>query len=364
LHLRTLVTQARSLYACGDTRKAWDVIADVDWSILDSYARLNALLLLLDVSVDLLCLDESTERDLRLRAEQWRDRFAVDSEIAEIGLAWVAARAAHYRGDRTSFVANSDAALSSLRPLAYGREREALKAFCRFATDAACGWADFGDFAKAGELLREIMSVLNSRTDLPPSLLAEVHAALARIYASDVATFPLWQASRDEAGGLANKHGFLRTAWLCQYLDAAVALGRTRTTQSDDGIGALANSVEMSSSAVWTRVVSELVAKPRVRGKTSDAAPFEIRRYRVIFKNVRQAAGVRSQTSLSLRTPLALTPRQSEIAELAARGASDRDIAAQLGISHRTVANHLATVLDQLGIRSRRQLAGRLDAKA
>jgi DNA-binding NarL/FixJ family response regulator len=55
-----------------------------------------------------------------------------------------------------------------------------------------------------------------------------------------------------------------------------------------------------------------------------------------------------------------LTPREREIAELAARGMSSPDIARELVVSVRTVDNHLQHVYVKLGIRRRAELAARL----
>ena len=48
-----------------------------------------------------------------------------------------------------------------------------------------------------------------------------------------------------------------------------------------------------------------------------------------------------------------LTPQELEIAELAAAGLPNKKIAERLGISHRTVGNHLYQVYAKLGIASR-----------
>jgi DNA-binding CsgD family transcriptional regulator len=52
-----------------------------------------------------------------------------------------------------------------------------------------------------------------------------------------------------------------------------------------------------------------------------------------------------------------LTAREREVADLAARGLSDRDIAARLHLSERTVQSHLYRSYRKLGVTSRDQLA-------
>jgi DNA-binding CsgD family transcriptional regulator len=62
--------------------------------------------------------------------------------------------------------------------------------------------------------------------------------------------------------------------------------------------------------------------------------------------------------------PAGLTRREHEIAELAARGLPDRDIADRLVVSVRTVESHLGRVYRKLGVSSRRDLPGALAAAA
>jgi DNA-binding NarL/FixJ family response regulator len=55
--------------------------------------------------------------------------------------------------------------------------------------------------------------------------------------------------------------------------------------------------------------------------------------------------------------PDPLTPREREIAGLVARGLTNRQIAADLSISERTVSTHLTRVLGKLGFTTRSQAA-------
>ncbi|MES2770851.1 MAG: response regulator transcription factor [Pseudomonadota bacterium] len=52
-----------------------------------------------------------------------------------------------------------------------------------------------------------------------------------------------------------------------------------------------------------------------------------------------------------------LTPRELEVALALAKGASNKEIAAQLNITERTVKSHVSAILDKLGARDRLQLS-------
>ncbi|MER6920769.1 helix-turn-helix transcriptional regulator, partial [Streptomyces spiralis] len=51
-----------------------------------------------------------------------------------------------------------------------------------------------------------------------------------------------------------------------------------------------------------------------------------------------------------------LTPREAEVARLAAAGLTNQRIGWHLGLTHRTVASHLSRVFLKVGVQSRRQL--------
>ena len=54
-----------------------------------------------------------------------------------------------------------------------------------------------------------------------------------------------------------------------------------------------------------------------------------------------------------------LTPREPAVAELVARGPSNREVATELFISVKTVQYHLTRTYAKLGVRSRTELASR-----
>ena len=57
-----------------------------------------------------------------------------------------------------------------------------------------------------------------------------------------------------------------------------------------------------------------------------------------------------------------LTAQEPQIAQLAAQGLSNRDIAQRLYLSHRTIGTHLYRIFPKLGITSRGELSSALSA--
>lgn len=67
----------------------------------------------------------------------------------------------------------------------------------------------------------------------------------------------------------------------------------------------------------------------------------------------------RSNGSSASRPAADLSAREQEVFRLLAQGMTDREIAASLTISLRTVENHVSSVLHKLGVRNRVEAAGR-----
>ncbi|MCP9953495.1 helix-turn-helix transcriptional regulator [Actinomadura madurae] len=70
-----------------------------------------------------------------------------------------------------------------------------------------------------------------------------------------------------------------------------------------------------------------------------------------------RAAGSGDDASRAAAGVAKLTAQQAHIARLAAEGATNREIAARLLLSPRTIDHHLRNVFTRLGIRSRVELA-------
>ncbi|MBJ7521334.1 MAG: LuxR family transcriptional regulator [Solirubrobacteraceae bacterium] len=73
-----------------------------------------------------------------------------------------------------------------------------------------------------------------------------------------------------------------------------------------------------------------------------------------------QATGARPRTD-ALAGVEALTPSERRVADLAAAGSANREIAQQLYVTPKTVEVHLTNAYRKLGIGSRRELASALD---
>ncbi|MEX2105868.1 MAG: AAA family ATPase [Solirubrobacterales bacterium] len=98
----------------------------------------------------------------------------------------------------------------------------------------------------------------------------------------------------------------------------------------------------------------EPLAEALALASACDAAPLERRAREALV-----AAGARPRRS-AIVGPEALTGRERQVAEQAAAGRSNREIAQELFLTKRTVETHLTRVYRKLGIGSRAQLADRL----
>jgi DNA-binding CsgD family transcriptional regulator len=138
--------------------------------------------------------------------------------------------------------------------------------------------------------------------------------------------------------------------WLGQLLDrpvpgrlpVAVLAAVARLRSIDAGHPADAPSIRVPSAAGWL-----LVHASHLTHAGGDIAV------------VIEAASATSVAPLVLTT-WALTARERDIAMLVLRGASTHDIAAKLCLSPYTIKDHMKSIFDKSGVRSRRDLVARV----
>jgi DNA-binding NarL/FixJ family response regulator len=110
--------------------------------------------------------------------------------------------------------------------------------------------------------------------------------------------------------------------------------------------------------------LGQVLRRRRARSEAQNALRDALERFTslgaVPFARMTQAELGRAQ---STRSATALTTSEKQVAELVASGMTNREVAARLFASVRTVEGHLAAVYRKLGIRSRTELAARFAAE-
>ncbi|WP_217697932.1 helix-turn-helix domain-containing protein [Sinomonas mesophila] len=165
------------------------------------------------------------------------------------------------------------------------------------------------------------------------------------------ACLALFEATVREDDGLGHVEALARhTGSRFTRLLGAVARGR-RLCDPDALLAAADDAAALRLEGIEAQAAAQAVDVARDLGRPGAAA----------LAQSRLDALAERLPSLPLvpRTPaLSLTAREREVAALAARGASNREIADSMGVSVRTVEGHLYQIFTKLGISSRAGLAG------
>jgi DNA-binding CsgD family transcriptional regulator len=99
------------------------------------------------------------------------------------------------------------------------------------------------------------------------------------------------------------------------------------------------------------------------RGRSPEFSELERARARVVASYLHAQAGVKSLAAARLngsQPDLALTSRETEVADAVAIGLSNKQVAENLGISVRTVENHLRSIFAKCNVTTRTRLAAKL----
>jgi ATP/maltotriose-dependent transcriptional regulator MalT len=147
--------------------------------------------------------------------------------------------------------------------------------------------------------------------------------------------------------------------------------GADRLTALEDAVAVLADSPARLARA---EALADLGAALRRAGRRADARPplreaLELARRCGAGGLAKRAYDELSATGERVRryTPIgveSLTPSERRVAELAASGLTNRQIAQTLFLTVKTIETHLAATYDKLGIRSRQQLPAALSERA
>jgi DNA-binding NarL/FixJ family response regulator len=135
----------------------------------------------------------------------------------------------------------------------------------------------------------------------------------------------------------------------------AVGVGEQLDTRYDTAVARLVAGQAFLTAGRRDDGVAQLerLAADAVRGeaiKLRDAAARELRRHGVrISARARHAAGPGAGTD-------ALTDRERGIADLVAQGQSNKQVAAALFLSEKTIEHNLSRIYAKLGVRSRHEL--------
>jgi DNA-binding CsgD family transcriptional regulator len=165
------------------------------------------------------------------------------------------------------------------------------------------------------------------------------------------------RAAAEELAGLAGRSGATLLRALAAGADGAVRLA------ADDARGALASlrrawtlwqELDAPYESARTRVQVGLAC--RALGD-DDSAQLELSEARRVFGDLGAASDLarvdRLLGSAGDSRPGGLSPREIEVLRLVAAGRSNREIAAELVISERTVDRHVSNIFTKLGVSSR-----------
>lgn len=251
---------------------------------------------------------------------------AVNPEGALAVFLALRAEAAALTGDAASAMAVAAEARDALGPYA-----------CyEYVVDRAEVWATVaqGRIAEATDLT---LAAAGRHRDHPGHAALALHDA-ARLGAATEAAAPL-----AEITAAVPEPGLVAT--LARQAAAVVAA-------DGEALAAVARTYAGAGTRLWAAEAAAQGAQAHDR--TGDAlAAARLRR----FSDEHAAACGRPAVPALASAPPGLTPREEEIARLAAQGLTNAAIGARLYLSVRTVENHLAHVYDKLGVRGRRALA-------
>ena len=168
-----------------------------------------------------------------------------------------------------------------------------------------------------------------------------------------------------ELAGLEARHRRVPKPWAA----AAIARGSARIALANaDPPAALAATamVALGEPPGWSRfdvarvllIRGEALRHSRLRREADQTLDRALAIFRDLGAAVwaQRVSAEQARLGLTRSSALTLTPTEARVARLAGDGLSTRDVAAEMGISPRTVETHLASLYGKLGVSSRAEL--------
>jgi predicted ATPase/DNA-binding CsgD family transcriptional regulator len=267
------------------------------------------------------------------RLDEASDAFELALDLLADNNPWGYAHALYGFGSLARARHDNDAALRHFRSaLALFREIDARTEIARCL--AGIGWVSLaaGDYGAAAASLRQSLQL-----SLATGQRLGIARGLAAVAALAVAQGDPTAAVRLEgaAGALRDQIGPVTSASAQVRLDRALGMAR-RLVGEQSAARLLAEGARLGVPDA----VSAAIALATAAAEQHDAS------------------AVSSETGAGpVPAGALLTPREAQIADLIARGLSNRAIAAELVISPATAARHVANIFAKLGVTSRAQVA-------
>jgi predicted ATPase/class 3 adenylate cyclase/DNA-binding CsgD family transcriptional regulator len=193
--------------------------------------------------------------------------------------------------------------------------------------------------------LNNLANIADERED--PKLAIELYGESARLF-RDVGDARGVATTLENLSDLARRTGQILMSWQCRVEAAGLRLGLGQIPLVIDAFEAL---LDMAGATSQTAVVAELSPAVAEAGDDRDAleAVLELARWLPVKED---SSGARVESDASPD----LTKREIQVVALVGRGLSNKEIAAELFISERTVESHIAHVRSKLGVDSRTRL--------